>query len=188
MLVTSGHHPGSMAWWWCALGTRSGQHLVLGPGGCRAAETRVAQRLAGRNASKMHDAWPSLRQARCGAVGVPRPRSEVEHGRRVLASPDHRRTEKGNTSMHGPSRHHLGSMAWWWCALGTREGQTRRARPSARPDLVWRTTWLTDMRAAAGVVRCGQRGVLVPAPGAGTSRKTVTRSCPLPGSTASCLF
>ena len=29
--------------------------------GCRAAETRVAQRLAGRNASKMHDALPSPR-------------------------------------------------------------------------------------------------------------------------------
>ena len=54
------------------------------------------------------------------AVGVPRPGSKVEHGRRAAAHPDHQRTKKGNTSMHAPSGHHLGSMAWSSCALCTR--------------------------------------------------------------------
>ena len=58
------------------------------------------------------------------AAGVPRPGSKVEPVRLAAANPDHRRTnKKGNTSVHGPLRHHLGSMAWWSCALGTRSGQ-----------------------------------------------------------------
>ncbi|XP_020958551.1 uncharacterized protein LOC110262580 [Arachis ipaensis] len=54
------------------------------------------------------------------AAGVPRLGSKVEHGRLAAANPDHRRSnKKGNTLVYGPPRHHLGSMAWWSCALGT---------------------------------------------------------------------
>ena len=75
--------------------------------GCRAAETRVAQRLAGRNASKMHDALPSPRhtskpvvvvvcrrgppprvQGRARASGCRTPRSpKDQEGKHVHARP-----------------------------------------------------------------------------------------------------
>nr|XP_029149475.1 uncharacterized protein LOC112757467 [Arachis hypogaea] len=95
----------STLWLWCAAGVpRPGSKVEHG---CRAAETRVAQRLAGRNASKMHDALPSPRhtskpvvvvvcrrgppprvQGRARASGCRTPRSpKDQEGKHVHARP-----------------------------------------------------------------------------------------------------
>ncbi|XLR47454.1 hypothetical protein S83_032114, partial [Arachis hypogaea] len=53
------------------------------------------------------------------------------------------------------------STAWErWAACAPPQGATRRARPNARPGLVWRTTRITDIRAAG--VSCARGNATSP--------------------------
>ncbi|QHO08982.1 uncharacterized protein DS421_14g477360 [Arachis hypogaea] len=73
----------------------------------------------------MHDALPSPRHTSKPVVVVvcrrgPPPRVQ---GRARASGCPHTpitKDQEGNTSMHAPSGHHLGSMAWSSCALCTR--------------------------------------------------------------------